>query len=326
MRIFKREIDLKGSIDYRIRKQILAIRNLRNSAYKSSDTVLLAGSPRSGTTWIGKVLSAPRAYAMITEPIVPTRPDLREAGIGWRTYIRPNCDWVKGKRVFEDIFCGKNMPLETFRDSSYADLLLSEALLIKCIRANRLLPWIIAHFRLKGTIYLIRHPCAVVSSQLLHSSFPDNRRIPDYDQHFVEENIPTLVPFLKRLNREEEWRAVTWSLDQYVPLRYSKPRDYILLSYEELVMDDVRELRRVLSLLHLPMSDKSISQLKVPSREAMAWSANHKRGSVEERVSGWKHCLDRAQIKRVLDVVKTFGIEGFSDDPFPDVDSIKVAT
>ena len=228
--------------------------------------------------------------------------------------------------MFEKIFCGKNMPVETFYDSSYADLFLSKAFVIKCIRANRLLPWIIKHFQLKGIIYLIRHPCAVISSQLLHHSFSENKRIFDHDQEFVEQNLPDLVPFLKALNTEEEWRAVMWSLDQYVPLKYAKRHDYMLLSYEKVVMDGLSELQRICSFLQLPMSDKSIGQLRVPSREAMGWSANHLTASVEERLLGWKYRLDKNQIERILAVVEAFGIQGFSDEVVPDVDSIKVAT
>jgi hypothetical protein len=47
-----------------------AILFFKANTFKLSDTILVTGMPRSGTTWLGELLSVSRDYCMIFEPIV----------------------------------------------------------------------------------------------------------------------------------------------------------------------------------------------------------------------------------------------------------------
>lgn len=172
----------------------LAIRALMMRNYDTADTILLTGSPRSGTTWLGVILSISKGYAMITEPFHLSTPGLREAGFSWRTYVDPNSPWPSGKRVVGAILSGKNLNPGMLRDNSLMQLLLSKRLVIKSVRANRLLPWIDQHYQLRGIVLIIRHPCAVVASQMAHPLFPQVHNIPDWDLYYVEHNLPHLIP------------------------------------------------------------------------------------------------------------------------------------
>lgn len=56
--------------------------------------------------------------------------------------------------------------------------------IIKFTRANRLLRWMAEKFPIKPPILIIRHPCAVVSSQILHGGWKNYKLKWGYDSRF----------------------------------------------------------------------------------------------------------------------------------------------
>lgn len=287
----------------------------KQKTFLLENTVVISGSPRSGTTWLGNILNKHIDYCMLTEPFNLRDPALQDAGYTWRTYVPHEYQWPNGYNIAYKIFTGQHIYKSQLLDNNLINILRAKSLLIKSVRLNRLFPWLTNNFNLRGQIYLIRHPCAVIASQKIHQAFP-KQVLNDFDLAFIEEHLSHLHKPVQKLKTEEELRAIMWSIDQLVPLSISNP-PWLTVSYEQLVANGDTELKRISDYLNLELTSDMIEQLEQPSREAQRWSADPKQ-SIEKRLSGWQQRLDEETIDRILDVVDMFGIQGFSKDIFPD--------
>jgi len=302
----------------RVKKLVLDARALGRALFPPEETILLAGSPRSGTTWCAELLRSAPGYLQLTEPLWNGLRRVRAAGLGDRTCAPPDEARPELARFFEELLRGRPLFHGWLTDDSLADALRARRLLLKCIRANRLLPWLARNFETRGIVLLVRHPCAVISSAMMHPFFRPPAGVSELDRAYVEARAPERAALLDTLKTEAELRALTWALDQHAAFGALKEKRVTLLSYEKLVLESAAELERVFAALRLPVPAGAAGRLDRPSREAHAWSAAHGRASAEERIGGWRKRLTGEQVRRVLAVTGAFGIEGFSEETVPD--------
>lgn len=287
--------------------------------FDPSLSVLVAGSSRSGTTWLGQMLATSPGLCLVNEPFSPKMPGLSRAGFTWRTARDPEADWPAGEAVFRRVFSGRGMSLKLIRLNG-TKLLHCSGLVIKAVRVNRLLPWIARHFELRGTVVIVRHPCAVVSSQMLHFKLNSVTLMDDLD--YVERHLPHLLPFVRGLHTEEERRALTWALDQHAVQEASGPRPWQMTSYESLVARGRAELERLFSALGLDVPIEAVELLDRNSWQAREASVDHTRAPVDERLGVWRKRLSPDQVSRILTVVEACGIRGYSEDVFPSMGAL----
>lgn len=282
--------------------------------FDASRALLLTGSPRSGTTWLGTLLASARGYCQLTEPLFPGLPGRREAGISLRTYVPPEQEWPAGQRLFLDCLEGRDLTPQIWIDNPPGAVETATAVVFQAVRANRLLPWIARHLPFRGMVYLVRHPCAVVSSQILHPAFEAEDAVPDHDLSYVERVRPDLLPLLETIRSEMEIRALRWSLDQHLPL--TMDGGWLRVSYEELVLEGPGALRRLFERLGLEPGPRTAELFGRNSRSAGPWSAGD--GAPPElRLGGWRERLTSAQIDSILRVVEACGVRGFGPEPVP---------
>lgn len=81
--------------------------------YDMKNTIVIAGEPRGGTTWLYEILlnSIPFSFG-IWEPLALYRNvRLKELNFSWRQYIDPKHEWKEAEALFKDILTGRNMNL-----------------------------------------------------------------------------------------------------------------------------------------------------------------------------------------------------------------------
>ena len=73
-----------------------------------NDTIILAGSPRSGTTWLMEILRIIPGYTTLFEPLNPLYlPKSFEIGFRSRTYLQQGEDWPKGEEHLRKILTSR---------------------------------------------------------------------------------------------------------------------------------------------------------------------------------------------------------------------------
>lgn len=297
------------------------------------DTIVVAGAPRSGTTWVAELLRELVGYKLFNEPLfLANYPEAREAGFSWRTHIPPGAHQPEAEAYLRKALTGQ-MPLGPgwhLEGSSalgrFTEHVTQRRMVVKFCRAGRLLRWLEATFDIQGIVLLMRHPCAVIASQLQHGRWDADQLVynldtraafgemPDelYDQHAV---------LLDSLSTRLEVLAAVWCLDYYLPLIEHRDENppWILMPYERLVTRGEEELERVLDTLNVSPTGSMLAQLHEPSRSAQG----DFRSDSEQQLSKWRNRLSTAQIDTVERIVSGFGLSQFySRDLEPDYDAL----
>lgn len=302
-----------------------------------SDTILIAGSPRSGTTWLMELLERIPSYRHIFEPLNPNEfPESLQKGFQSRTYLPPDTYWPEGENYLLRTFTGRTRSLTNKHSSinspqSFFLSIMTNKLIVKEVRANRLLPWIAKRFPLKAIIFIIRHPCAVIYSQLktgytaYHNSNPPYTDItPSLENILAEASTidgleNNVLNKLKRLETQEELLAATWCLDNYVPLFAPQPHLSTVI-YEKIFTKPEKEIPDIFSMLGIKRIPHSVlKQVKKPSKETQRADLNNLRSGQEQLIK-WKKYLSEKQITRILKVVSDFGLDFYTKETEPDYD------
>jgi hypothetical protein len=300
------------------------------------ETILIAGVPRSGTTWLMDIIKNIPGYTWFFEPINPVWfPESFKIGFKSRTYLPAEKDWQDGEEFLKKVFTGKvysRIPPYLLDPKETACRLLGHKLIVKTIRLNRLLPWINKRFKLRDILLIIRHPCAVIASQMntgfygYHPSFP-----PYYDAFPSIKNIldeaseiyglnDGILNRLQKIKTKEEILAAAWCLDYIVPLKVRKPFPWKIVFYEELVKNGKKVVEDLLYKLgERKIIDSVVKRLNKPSVVAPKGSTKFIRSNIQ--LSKGRRVLSDKQVNRILKVVADFGLNFYSEKLEPDYDS-----
>lgn len=279
------------------------------------DTIVIAGSPRSGTTLLLETFNKLPGYKAVNEPLVKRR--VREKhGFHLRSYIQPGQPASRQQKYLEEVLRGQmDLSARRFFEKQTAwERIIKHGsrnkLLVKFCRINRMLPWFAEQFSVRGIVFIIRHPCAVVNSMLRFGQWDKW----DWDyilmnkiaaSAFLLEDLPDSVkevfaPVFERVSTKTEALALMWCLDHYVPLIHSNNHPWILVPYERLVLHKFQELTRITDSLGVEMNAEMLGTLNKPSSSVKDYLHENKDG----QISKWKQQLSSRQIDEILSIVK----------------------
>ncbi|HID25553.1 MAG TPA: sulfotransferase [Thermoplasmata archaeon] len=304
------------------------------------DSILVAGSPRSGTTWLMEILKNIPGYTYLFEPLhAGWFPDSRKAGFRSRTYLSPEMNWPEGEDYLRRVFTGdvvSLLPPYEFKPRDIMNRLLNNKLVVKSVRLNRLLPWFVKRFQLRSIVFIIRHPCAVVVSQLKTGFCGYQTVYPPYADTFptvdvvldeaskIESVDHSLLSRLKKIKTREEVLAAVWCLDNYIPLSLPKPYPWVTVFYERLTRDGEAEVARIFRGIGEKEIPESISKvLRKPSILTLRDERRVVRNK-EDQLSKWRKVLSKKEIERILRIVSDFGLGFYTEDVEPNYNWIDV--
>jgi hypothetical protein len=309
-----------------LRLQIASFANLLplpGVRFDPEQTCMVVGSARSGTTWLGQALAGATDRCLLTEPFMPTAARISAAGFTWRTHRAVGEPWPDGRRVIEGVASGRGVAVKLLRRNG-ASTWTRPGLIIKSVRLTRLLPWVVRNVHLGGIVYLHRHPCAVVASQLARHRPGSAARFHQDNVGYLRARLPHLLPLAREVPTDLEKRALTWALDQHAPLSDPDPR-WERVSYERLVTRGVGALEELAANLGL-RAKLTPEELRRSSWQAREWSVDHATASTAERLGAWRRRLTDAEVDRVLEIVHACGVRGFTRAPYYDPDRVAVST
>ena len=293
----------------------------KKEAFSPEDALIITGTGRSGTTWLADIISSPLGFTAILEPLHLSNKYVREVGFSWTPYLPPDTKREDVVTMFRKILSGKTADGFKTIDTHILKIFGSKFFVLKFIRLNRLLPWLLNNFRLKyKPILIIRHPCGVIYSQMMHPYFPPPPKINEDDKHLILEFFPHLTHYFDE-SREHILRAISWALDNFIPLHFLNPDEFILVSYEKLVIDPVEEIAKIYKTWGLKPHKDVFSKIKCKSKEARTWAEFEKSG--RKKLGVWKKYLTPIQIYEILDTVHRFGFIEFSDNTLPDFNLLR---
>jgi hypothetical protein len=268
----------------------------------------VAGTARSGTTWLGDILAWQLHGRIMFEPF-HARKVKPFSQYHYFHYMRPDeKDEVLGA-FCQRLFSGD------IRDrwvDSYVEVLSPQYRIVKEIRANLMLKWIQNHFPQVRQLFIIRHPCAVVLSRMTLNWDTDRDIEPFLAQpKLVEDFLGEKMDVIKGALSPEEKHAVIWCVTNLIPLRQFQNGELNVLFYEHLCSQPYEEFTRLFQSLQIDYQDSLFNILKAPSTTAKLTSAVV---VGEDTLSHWQSRLHSKQIDKILNVVEAFGLEQLYGD------------
>lgn len=287
--------------------------------FKPLQNYLIFSDPRGGSTWLMEIIHKIVRTPIIWEPLdFNYNPRIREIGFGARQYIPENESWPEAKNFIQEIFVGKGLGYYHLSLTDLSDLFSSDKFLIKFCRANALLPWMVNEFDFKySPIYLVRHPMAVISSQLRHGSWkmvdkdfylPSHRFSDIYDKH---------LKFLETLDSQEEILAFNWcASNQYLFNHAMNDVKWITIFYEELFVNPTEQINKVIDRWGI---DYDLEQL--PFRKPSITVKGESPVGKKDQLSQWRNNLDSSQKRKIKRVMDYFEVKVYSNGIMPSHDS-----
>ena len=281
------------------------------------NTVFLAGSGRSGTTWVAALINYRGDYRYITEPFNPEhssfcrdfvyalylRPDNRS-----QRYLRPARNLITGRAGFNR------------KTHQFNKRVLCRRRLIKEVRAHLWLKWLYERFPGLPIILLMRHPCAVALSRT-------KRKLPNFfaeifaQRELFEDFLAPFRPQLEAARHASEWeqRIFSWCVQHYVPLHQFRKGEIHLAFYEAFAENPEVEIDRMFSFLGTSYDSQVFDGVRKPSPVT-------RRGAAiltgESLVARWQTEMPNDRIRRALAILSLFGLDAiYAQDPMPNVDN-----
>ncbi len=266
----------------------LAVDNIKN-------WVFVTGTPRSGTTFVGTMLSLPLEVDYINEPFNPLSgmPGINQ----WYRYVRPSLDTEEMQRyhalartIFDyDLKLRGKVPegdppfrklakrVVGSRGPFYLRLAklnpFHRAAVIKDPIGNLLTEYLYIHFGVRPVI-VIRHPASFIASLKRVNFWPSLSRLND-QPHLMEDYFSDEAEFLTR-----EWSdpvsgaAAFWRAVHKVLLaQASKYPDWQVVTHEQLSQEPISTFEHLYGALELPWREsvrRRISRLTQDNRSAEA--------------------------------------------------------
>lgn len=278
-------------------------------------SILIAGTARSGTTWLGDLIASQIPSRILFEPF---NPDLVPEYSGFRyfQYMRPHAENTDFEKFAERVFTGtiRNRWIDHQNERIH-----SGYRVIKEIRINLALKWLHGHFPQVPILFLMRHPCAVVASRMELGWATDSDIEPFLTQSdLLEDHLFPYVDLIKSVETAEEKHAVIWCISNLIPLRQFAGSELTVVHYEFLCTQPEMELARAFTSIGQPHKSPCLDQIHQPSQTTRITSAVV---SGTDKLTHWKKKFSPMQIKNILQVVEAFGLNHLYDDSFLPVDT-----
>jgi len=282
-----------------------------NSDYRN--TIFLAGTGRSGTTWISKVINHRNEYRYMFEPFHPYKVNICNH-FRYRQYLRPENKEPRYLRTAEKILSGQ---INNYWIDSHNNKLFAKKRLIKDIRANLMLKWIHVNFPDMPIILLLRHPCAVANSKL---KLNWNTHLEEFlaQDELIEDHLAPFKKEIEKARDDFEKHVFLWCIENYLPIKQFSVGKIHLAFYENYCADPREEIRRLFLFLNKNIDESVFAKLCIPSELTRKDSAIITGDSL---IDGWRKYITNEQIRRTIDILNIFGLDKiYSEESIPNIE------
>lgn len=187
-------------------------------------------------------------------------------GFSRRQYIRPTATDDPRRAGVETIIRGK------FRSSwsdRYNNSFSYKSRVIKEIRTNLIIGWLLETFQDIKIIHIVRDPFATIASQRI-GAWPLDLAWFTSQPQLMDDHLDDFRPMLERVREPSEVAVLHWAIENYVPVvqyrsgAWSRDR-YRIFSYDRLCEDDDAMLG-FLAFAGVRQKDVIWSSVRKPSR------------------------------------------------------------
>jgi len=279
-------------------------------------SVFVAGSRRSGSTLLAEVLTAGNRLRLMFEPMRRDRVPLSR-NVPEGVFVPPDDDAAALAHVVTRVLTGR---LRSSWADRYNTCRLARGRVVKEVRLNNLLPWMVRRYPAVPIVYLLRHPLATAwSSYELQTPI----KLGEYtSQPFLMGALTAAQRALVERTPSEKTvpaYVLRWCLENALPVQLLGAADVHVVLYEDLVREPAGEMARLAEFLGRRQPSMwgawrpDPGVLARPSHSS--WRDDKERPPTgEQRVAGWHDAMGRGLIEEAMTMVAAFGLDRIYGD------------
>jgi hypothetical protein len=271
----------------------------------STQTTVLYSSGRSGSTWLSEILGSVPGTRLIFEPFHPRRGLAELAEYRYR-YLEPGQAAPVLGETYDAILQGKRTTPWIEHLNRPATMIYKRRL-VKLVRANLLFPWLANRYPDQKHVLLLRHPAAVVLSQVRNGWNLSSARVRDQADLRQLPAIGALGSF--------GWptsgflsNLVFWAAENRVAIDHALESNTMVVFYEHICLSPSEVLDDLSRFLGTPLPRVAMERL-----DKVSWSSSTDIGSMSdsEKISRWQGDLSEEQRSQVAEVLEASGLDEF---------------
>jgi hypothetical protein len=265
-------------------------------------SIMIAGTARSGTTWVADLIASQISCRLLFEPFHSKQVEAFQQ-FNYFQYMRPNEQnqelWTYCHRVFSGDIRHRWI-------DRHVEQIFPQYRLVKDIRANLFLGWLHSNFPEVPLLFVMRHPCAVVLSRMQLAWWTDKDIEPCLSQqNLIEDFLYDKLDLVRHAKTAEEKHAIVWCIQNMVPIRQFASNQLNVIFYESLCAQPEQEVHRMFQAIGRKYDDTIFASVRRPSYTSVRTSAIV---TGEDKLTRWKRELSPMQISNILSTVEDFGL------------------
>jgi len=272
-----------------------------------NNAIILAGTGRSGTTWLADILSQYLKYRIIFEPFNPRKVKICKELLN-KQYLSPSQESPQYYQICEKILKGYVRGTWVNRDNI---IFRPEGRIVKTIRASLFLKWLKNNFPQIPIIYILRHPCAVVQSRIkLGWAIEEDLEMMLNQENLINDFLEPFIETIKSSKTPIQKTTCIWCIENYVALKSMEKEDWIVTTYEDLIVNKTPEIERIFN--YLGFSEER--DLK-PAKNLISITVTKDSAVIKEKnpLESWRDSLNEDEINQILEIVKNFSLDQIYD-------------
>ena len=287
--------------------------------------VIVAGFPRSGTSWLAKSLSFARGFTYYREPdnvdMVP------EAEERFRTlYLTAEQDDPAYRSLMTRALTGRLATRFTMREDPgpliaalgggrglrvaqrFPVLFFRKRhVLVKLVNANLNLDWFSARFPTARQVFVLRHPCGQFESWQRLGWEPDPRALLQ-NPRLVADHLAPFADLMARAESFWERAGALWAATMHVVHRQTRPGNgRLMVAYEWLCADPLVRFQDLYRRLDLTWTGKAERFIRSSDTESDPGTYSMRRPTARQ-IDKWKGRLSPADVDACRRFVEPFGL------------------
>jgi hypothetical protein len=296
--------------------------------------VLITGMPRSGTTWVGRVIDQAPFVRYVHEPFNISS-QFCKCGVKfdyWFYYLSPYNNQHFHKHLKHTIYPAFNRigflnfltkikrtkrvrPLfEYFRSYFFSRPLVKDPIAVFSIEQ------LVESFDM-DVIVLIRHPAAIVSSyKSLNWTHPFSHFLnqPALMKSHLSNFRSEIEDFTQKEYDIVDQAALLWKLIYFVIAKYQEIHpEWVFVQFEDLALDPITGFQKIFGRLNLPLSDQTrrvIHGLRLQDQSPSPTDPYSIKQKPYQVISKWKNDLTSEDVHRIRERVDAVSSAFFTDE------------
>jgi hypothetical protein len=307
----------RKNLNIRSRMKMMVMRAFSVHRPDGRPDIFIFSTPRSGSTWLMELFMSQPGFKYCDEPFnIRTRAVRELSGIAdWRDLFASDAEssiepyirsFINGRpchaRLKHALPLGKDYRPVTRR------------IVFKILHTGKdRMDWFQHRFNAK-IVYMLRHPIPVALSRRTYPRLEVMRQTP-FARHFSSEQLRLADEIIENGSRLQRG-VLSWCLQNKIPLSRLE-KEWIVVTYEQLVVDPVPIVDRLMTGCQLNERNAMIARLPYPSETT--WQSDDitkekfNKKSVPNTwfIEKWRDKVDDKEEKQAMDILLSFDIEAY---------------